>query len=140
MKNYISASIIFYFKGEKFSFSADVDVDSWLLVHQGDMEVLYDTIATQNGLDRYRHEYDVMILEPVQFAQATGLAAQYICNGEFDIDGFLAARNKQTVMALLQPIAKKHLDIESLESNPKLQAALFDAYYANKKGHNSIYE
>lgn len=90
-------------------------------------------IATQNGLDRYRHEYDVMLMEPIQFSQATGLAAQYINDGEFDIDGFLVARKKQAVIELLQPIAKRHLAIESLAEHPKLQAALFDAYYANKQ-------
>lgn len=133
MENKITTNITFYFKGEKFAFSTDVNVDTWLSEHQGNSAALYDMIATQNGLDRYRHEYDIMVMEPIQFSQATGLAAQYINDGEFDMDGFLVASKKQSIMALLQPIAKRHLAIESLAEHPKLQAALFDAYDANKQ-------
>ena len=133
MKNYITASITFYFKGEKFSFSEHIDVDTWVSDQQGDIEVLYDLLATENGLDRYRHEYDVMVMEPIQLSQATGLAAQYLCDNEFDTQGFITARNQQTIMAQLQSIANKHLDIESLAEHPKLQAALLEAYHSNKK-------
>jgi len=133
MGNSITASIIFYFKGEKFTFSADVNLNLWGAEQQGNIEALYDIIATQNGLDRHRHEYDVMIMEPIQFSQAKGLAKQYVNNGEFDIDRFFAARQQQaSTITLLQAIAQKHLDIQSLEEHPKLKAALLDAYHANK--------
>lgn len=133
MGNSITASIIFYFKGEKFTFSADVNLNLWGTEQQGNIEALYDIIATQNGLDRHRHEYDVMIMEPIQFSQAKGLAKQYVNNGEFDIDRFFTARQQQaSTITLLQAIAKKHLDIQSLEEHPKLKAALLDAYHANK--------
>ncbi len=132
MKSHITASIEFYFKGDKFVFSCDINIASWLRDHQCDMEALYDILATQNGLDRYRHEYDVMVMEPVEFSHATGLAAQYLHDKAFDIDGFLAARKQKEITTTLQAIAKKHLDIESLEEHPTLQAALLDAYQANK--------
>lgn len=132
MENNIIASITFYFKGEKFSFSADINLNRWAAEQQADIGALYNIIATQNGLDYYRHEYDVMLVEPIQFSQAEGLAKQYVNNGKFDIDGFLAAKQQQTIIALLQPIAHKHLGIKSLEEHPKLQAALLSAYHANK--------
>jgi len=133
MKSHITASIEFYFKGEKFAFSSDIDIADWFRDHQCDTEALYDMLAAQNGLDRYRHEYDVMVMEPIQFSQATGLAAEYLCHGEFDIDNFLSAREQKAITSLLQAIAKEHLDIECLEKHPKLQAALLAAYSANKK-------
>jgi len=131
MKSHITASIEFYFKGEKFTFSEQINLDNWLRNAQGDIEELYDLLAEKNGLDRYRHEYDVMVLEPIQFSQATGLAAHYLHNSVFDIDGFLIARKQQAALLLLQTIAKKHLDIDKLENHPKLQAALLAAYNAN---------
>lgn len=132
MKSHVTASIEFYFKGEKFTFSEEVDIAIWLRDHQCELEALYDILATKNGLDRYRHEYDVMVMEPIRFSHATGLAAQYMHNNVFDIDGFLIAKKQLATTDILQAIAKKHLDIESLEKHPKLQAALLEVYYSNK--------
>jgi len=132
MNNYITARIEFYFKGQKFTFSEEINLDTWLRNAQGDIEELYDLLAEKNGLDRYRHEYDVMILEPIHFSQATGLAADYLHDNIFDIDGFLAARKQHLTLSLLQDIAKQHLNIDKLEDHPNLQAALLAAYHANK--------
>ncbi len=133
MKSQITASIEFYFKGEKFVFSSDINIEDWLRDHQCEIEALYDIIATQNGLDCYRHEYDVMVMEPIKFSHATGLAAQHMHDNVFDTDSFLAVRKQQVTASILQSIAKRHLDIESLEEHPKLEAALLDAYHTNKQ-------
>jgi len=133
MKSHITASIEFYFKGEKFAFSTDVNIEVWLRDHQCDTAALYDILAIQHGLDSYRHEYDVMVLEPLQFSHATGLAAHYLHGDKFDVESFLVARKQKMTTLLLQSIAKKHLDIDILEDHPKLQAALLAAYDAHKQ-------
>jgi len=132
MDSRITASIEFYFKGEKFTFSEEINLETWLHDHQCALEALYDILANKNGLDRYRHEYDVMVMEPVYFSRATGLAAEYTHDGSFDIDAFITAKEQLVVLSLIQSIAKKHLDIESLVGHSKLKAALLDAYYSNK--------
>jgi len=130
MKNQLTAAIVFYFKGEKFDFSAQIDVDKWLREHLGDMEYVYDVIALANGLDRYRHEYDVMVMEPVVFLQGKGLAADYIVDGQFDLEGFQVAYETHQMMSLLRPIAKQYFDIDKLEEHPKVMGALLAAYQA----------
>ncbi|MDQ6993961.1 MAG: hypothetical protein Q9M18_00015 [Mariprofundaceae bacterium] len=130
MKNQLTAAIVFYFKGEKFDFSAEIDVDKWLREHSGDMEYVYDVIALANGLDRYRYEYDVMVMEPVVFLKGTGLAARYIKDGQFDLDNFQVAYEVDKTMSLLRPIAKQYFDIDKLENHPKVLNALLAAYRA----------
>jgi len=132
MKNQLRAAIVFYFKGEKFDFSAHVDVDKWLREHLGDMEYVYDVIALANGLDRYRHEYDVMVMEPVFFLQGTGLAADHIMDGVFDLEGFQVSYEQKETLSALSPIAKRYLDIANLEDHPSIQAALLAAYHAKR--------
>jgi len=132
MNSRITASIEFYFKGEKFTFSEEINLAEWLSNAHGDIEELYDLLAEKNGLDRYRHEYDIMVMEPIRFSQATDLAAQYLHGNTFDIDGFMAMKKEKDITARLQAIAKEHLDIQSLEQHPKLKAALLDAYHAQK--------
>ncbi len=133
MDSRITASIEFYFKGEKFTFSEEIDLETWLNEHQCELEPLYDILANRNGLDRYRYEYDVMVMEPIYFSHATGLAAKYTHDGNFDADVFIKAREQLAVLSHIQSIAKKHLGIESLADHAKLKAALLDAYYHTNK-------
>jgi len=131
-KNLLTASIVFYFKGEKFEFSADIDVDKWLRDHLGDFEYVYDVLAFSNGLDRYRHEYDVMVMEPVIFLSGTRLVASFIEQGAFDLIGFQRAHQQHQALSALHPIAKQHLDINNLDDHPDIKAALLAAYHAKE--------
>ncbi|MDX8397617.1 MAG: hypothetical protein R8K49_04785 [Mariprofundaceae bacterium] len=129
-KNQLTAAIEFYYQGKCFNFSTVLDVDVWLHTHQADMEALYDLIAGANGLDRYRHEYDVMVLEPISFSEASGMVVDYVNSGEFDVAGFQAAVKQKKAIDTLQEIAQKHLDIDNIEAHPKLTAALLEAYHS----------
>jgi len=130
MKEEVTVGVVFYFKGEKFDFTVDIDVDRWLRDSSADIEYLYDTLALAHGLDRYRHEYDVMVMEPLIFLQGTGLIASYIQDGVLDQQAFELAYRQEKMMLLLRPIAKEHLNIANLDEHPKLKAALLAAYLA----------
>ena len=132
MPHRITASITFYFKGEKFHFTSEINLNAWMQEQQGDLEAIYDKIAAENGLDRYRHEYDVMVMEALEFSQPTGLAIDFFDGEAFDFEGFQAAWGNQPTLSVLQTIAQKHLDITSLDEHPKLKAALLEAYHTNK--------
>jgi len=131
-QNTLTANIIFYFKGEKFDFSAEIDVDKWLREQMGDLEYVYDVIAFANGFDRYRHEYDVMVMESVQFSHATGLAASYLEDGDFDVEAYQIGYEQEKTLVALDSIAKQYLDIDKLEEHPKIKSALLAAYRAKK--------
>jgi len=129
-QNTLTANIIFYFKGEKFDFSAEIDLDEWLKKYSGGSEYVYDVIAITNGLDRYRHEYDVMVMESVQFSHATGLAASYLEDGDFDVEAYQIGYEQEKTLVALDAIAKQYLDIDKLEEHPKIKSALLAAYHA----------
>jgi len=128
MKQNITVGIVFYFKGEKFDFFLDVNVDQWFRESSADVEYLYDALAHAHGLDRYRHEYDVMVLEPLVFLKGTGWVANHIVDGVLDMACFEKAYRQQKNISVLRPIAKQHLNISNLEEHPDILAALLAAY------------
>jgi hypothetical protein len=130
MKNKITARITFYFKGEKLDFSTEIDLDAWIKNRHADISDIYDAIALSNGIDAYKYEYDVMIMEPIIFSNATGLAAQYLNDTDFDLEGFQAAYHTQQMMRVLTPIAQTYLDIDNLDTQPNIKTALEKAYLA----------
>ncbi len=124
----ITASIEFYFKGERFFLSSTIDLTNWIQKHQADMVYLYDTIALEHGLDQYRYEYDVMVMEPIQFAQPTGLACSFVQDGTFDIEGFQQAFQKVQTLELLAPWVRKELELDIHTLQPEWQQTLLHAF------------
>jgi len=128
MQTSITASLSYSFKGEVFQYSSEINLIDWVDRHQGDITYIYDLLAQQNGLDRYRHEYDVMVMEPIIFSNAIGLGKEFLHADNFDTAAFTIALQQSRAKQCLQRIAKKHLDIDCLEEHPNLEAALLEAY------------
>ncbi len=131
MDNSIKASLSFYFKGEHFEPSAVIDLDRYFQL-QKDMGFIYDMLAKSMGLDEYRHEYDVMRCEDISFSDATGIAADFVCDGRLDWDRLEKAWQEQQDFMVLTPIANKFFNVENLKDDPKLAAALLAAYRAGQ--------
>ncbi|OOZ40451.1 hypothetical protein BOW53_07715 [Solemya pervernicosa gill symbiont] len=127
MKNSATATVHFYFKGEKFEPSIEVDFDKIIAMH-GVIPALYTTIAKRNGIDSYSYEYEMMEAEPVTYSNATGVVTDFISEGQLDTEGFIAAWYEQRLMEKLATIAKQHLEIDNLEEQAALKAALSEAY------------
>ncbi len=125
----VTASLQFDFRGETFRPSIRVDIDR-MMQREGDISTLYDMLAASIGMDRYRHEYDVMILEPIRFSDPVGLIANFIHDGALDFDAFADAWQQQRVLGLLRPIAAARFGIEDLDQHPALRDALLESYRA----------
>jgi len=132
MKNSIQASLEFDFRGERFSPCVTVDLDTFM-VRQDHLDRLYDMLATSIGLDVYRYEYDVMIMEEITFSEPTGIACEFTCDGKFDFDGFLVKWTRQQIIDSIQPIAEKHLNISDISKHPDIQEALIECYQKGQK-------
>ncbi len=131
MSHRLTLGIEFYFKGEPFSSSVTIDLDEHFQADR-DVSHIYDMLAKEIGLDQYRHEYDVMVMQDLVCQSAEGIAAQYVENGQVDWQGLKEAWQKEADMMVLQPIANKFFNVESLEDEPKLAAALLAAYRAGQ--------
>ncbi len=127
--NHVEVSLEFYFKGECHKPSAIVPLDQCMR-DEDPMSQMYRILAAENGIGSYSHEFDIMIMEPLHFSNPTGLASNFVHNGEFDLEGFRAVWLEDRILQILQPIASTYLGIKDLDSQPDIKAALMAAYQA----------
>ncbi len=123
----ITASINFDFQGQNFKPSICVDLHTMMLKKQP-IEHLYDLLAASIGLDPYRHEYDVMVMQEITFSEPSGLVCDFFLDGNLDFDGFVAAWQHQQILMAIQPIAQRHLNISDLSQHRDIQQALIESY------------
>lgn len=127
MKNMITASIKFSFKGINYTPSIALDIGKYLQ-SKGSVSGLYALIARENNIDLYSYEYEIMQAEGIQFNQAEGLVANFIVDGNLDIQAFESAWCEHTMLTQLQDIAKRHMAIDDLQQHSELEAALRETY------------
>ncbi len=127
MNNRMKASLNFYFKGEKFEPSVTLDLDLYFQGHH-DLGFIYDALAKSINIDEYRHEYDVMVMQDIIFSEPQGIAVDYVQDGQVDWFGLTQAWHDAVDLDILKPIANKFFNVENLQDDPKLAAALLAAY------------
>lgn len=129
MTNRIDALVEFSFKGETYTPSATIDLDA-AMDADGRLPDLHRAIALANGIDTYSYLYEVMESHDIAFANAVGTAAEFLVDGHFDSAAFEQRWQTEQKLAVLRPIAKRHLAIDTLEQHSDVMAALLDAYDA----------
>lgn len=127
MKNSIDAHVEFSFKGETYAPFAAIDLDD-LLEHHGSLPQIHALLAEKHGIDTYSYLYEVMQETEIVFDNAQGLAAQFLINGEFDMEAFTARWQENRILGLLQAVALRELGVDHLDQHPALKNALFQAY------------
>jgi len=132
MVNSVDVALEFYFKGEKFTPQATIDLDAYFQSGK-DMVYIYDALAKSIGLNEHRHEYDVMVMQDIVFSNPQGIAQDYVFDGQVDWQGLKQAWQTQTEKDDILALAKSHFTDEELENNPKVLEALVQAYKQNKK-------
>ena len=132
MKNQISISLVFYFKGKKYSPSMVIDLNTQTQT-QNNYESLYTLLANNNNIDLYSYEYEMMLAEELVFSDATGLAKLFIKNGKFDFIAFNQAQHDEIITDAISKIASEHLSIDDLSSRPDIKSALLEAYKLGQK-------
>jgi hypothetical protein len=132
MKNSIEAHIEFSFKGETYSLTANIDLDQ-LMERNHSFPSFHAILARENNIDTYSYLYEVMLETEIRFDHAQGFAADFLNDGHFNQESFIAAWQEDGALALLQPIAKRELGIEDLEQHQGLKNALVQAYNLGKR-------
>ncbi|HHI92304.1 MAG TPA: hypothetical protein ENK04_02145 [Gammaproteobacteria bacterium] len=130
-KNTINASIEFHYQGELYAASAHIDLDQLMKSHAV-LPSLHHILASKMGIDQYSYQYEMLLAEDIRFAQAQGIAAQYLQDGHFDTNGFMNAWRENQMLAQLQAIATRLLGIDDLEQQPALKNALLEAYQTGR--------
>ena len=132
MSNHITASIEFYFKGEKHGASIELDMDQHMHVN-GELPDLYPILAKAMDLGAYSYEYEMMLAETIMFSDAKGIIANYVNEGILDLAAFNDAWSESIVIEKLQDIAKLHLSIDDINQEADLKNALIAAYRLGEK-------
>ena len=127
MKESITATIRFSFKGEEHAPSMVIDLDDYLQQH-GDFDAIYQLLAQQHQLDLYSYEYEMMQAEELQFSAATGVASRYLDSCSFDLSAYQQAIEEARTVAAMAGVAREYLAIADLSNTPDLKAALLQAF------------
>ncbi len=125
--NCIDAHLEFSFKGESFDLAMTLDLDTMLEKYIS-MPTLHTVLAVENGIDTYSYMFEVMQEEEIRFDNAQGLAADFLVDGVFDLDGFTTQLGRHNLTVPLQVIALQEMGIEDIEQHPQLKSALLRAY------------
>ncbi len=132
MKNIITASIHFSFKGKELSPSLTVELDPYL-EGASSFPNLCSLIAKANNHDLYSYEYEMMQATDIKYSDAQGLVAEFINDGQLDIEAFEAAWNENKALIKLLTIAENHMNITDFSQHNELKHALLAAYQLGKK-------
>ena len=132
MSNHITASVEFYYKGEKLTATIELDLDQHMLA-AGQLPNLYPLLAKALNLDLYSYEYEMMQAEDIVFNNAKGLAVEHLSEGLFDFDSFDVAWTEAKTLEQLQEIVQRHLSVDNIQQQPDLKNALLEAYQLGKK-------
>lgn len=135
MKNTVTASIHFSFKGENHSPSITIELDQYL---EDDISLpdFCSLIAKENNFDIYSYEYEMMQAQEIVFSNAQGLVTDFIQDGLLDFGAFHIRFHENIALSKLQKIANEHMQIEDLEQQPELKQALLNAYHLGKQSQN----
>ena len=139
MNNTITASIPFSFKGENHSPSLIIDLDGFIKSN-AEINILTRLIATENKIDCYSYEYEVLESSPIVFSQATGIAKSFLDNGVFDFINYKYESHcadliveQEKIDTIISDIAAKTLQLNALQSDTPVHSALQQAFIAGQK-------
>ena len=132
MSNHITASVEFYFKGEKHSASIELEMDQHMHA-SGELPDLFPLLAQSMNIGAYSYEYEMMLAETIMFSDAKGLIADFVNEGILDLAAFNIAWSESHFIEKLQDIAKQHLSIDDINQETDLKNALIAAYQLGKK-------
>ena len=133
MKNIVTASVEFYFKGEKFSPSITIVLDEHLEGNASlDTDNLFSIIAKENNIGMYSYEFEMMQAETIKFQHVEGFVESYIVEGTLDMKAFAAVWHENNALSKLLHIAESHMNITDFEQHTELKQALLAAYQLGK--------
>ncbi len=127
MDNFVTASVEFYFKGEKIFASIELDLNTHTLQSDA-LPHIYLKLAQSVSIGIHSYEFEMMQAETILFSNAKGMVADHVTDGRLDINAFFCARQQHCSIEKLSLIAKNNMAIEDLATQPGLKQALLDAY------------
>ena len=138
MKNIITATIEFSFKGKRFTPSLTLELDSYMQ-KEGRLPNLCHLIARENNIDHYSYEYEMMQAEEIKIINAEGNIENFVVDGVLNTSEFEKAWKEQNTLSGIQDIVKRNMGISNLQEHPELKKTLLEVYrLGSSTANNSI--
>ncbi|MFA5170037.1 MAG: hypothetical protein WC426_00590 [Sulfuriferula sp.] len=131
MKNTVDVYAEFDYQGASHKPIMTLDLDVHIKTLE-DLSAIPVLLAKTNHIDSYSYQYEVLLDSQLCYANATGLAADFLVGSDFDFAGFLAVNSVDNVVTKLQKIAQEELGISDLSAHAALKQALLRAYHLDK--------
>ena len=132
MSSSIEARLEFSFKGEVHTLEYRIELDE-LFTYCGSQPRAHELLAKKHGIDTYSYLYEVMQEEPIEFSNPQGAASDFMNDGQFDQQAFIAGWPAHCVLDQLKAIASSELSIDDLNQHQALKRALLLAYQLGNK-------
>lgn len=129
--NTVRVSAAFSFKAENHELATSVDLDR-VAQEDGAAPDFHLLLARAHGIDPYSYLYEVLESHELEFAAATGLAAQCCREGVFDWACFVRLRDDARDLPVVRRIAAQLLEPAGIALTDTIEAALLAAYRAGK--------
>ncbi len=127
MKNSITATIEFYFKGVKFTPSITIDLDLHLQ-GEGGLPDFCSLIAKTNNIDIYSYEYEMMQAEQVNITDAQGMVTKHVIDGVLNYSNFENEWKNDIALQDIKMIVRKNMAISDLQQHPEFEKTLLEIY------------
>ena len=129
--NTVRARVAFSFKGETYPLDSVIDLDR-CLGEPGATPVFHRFLAQAAGIDPYSYLYEILESHPIEFSDATGVAARSCRDGRFDWDLFERELRAERDWQAVRTLAESIMGARDWDADPALKAALLAAYRAGK--------
>ena len=133
MKNSITATINFDFKGQRYSPSLVIDLDSHMQ-SIGKLPDFHGLIAAANNIGIYSYEYEMLLAEDIKFTDAQGMIKDYIVDGVLDTERFETVWLEHQALQIINTIVNKNMALDDLQQHPEFIKTLLEVY---KSGQNN---
>lgn len=129
MKNTITASVSFDFKGESHEPSVEIDLDDWARRSGREQLDLYAMVAQANNINPYGYELEVMEVSEMIFKQPVGKARGFydVESQQFDFDGYRIAWLLDQMFDRFNQVSESILK-QPLEKGGDVHQAMLAAY------------
>jgi hypothetical protein len=121
MTSQITASVSFDFKGISHNLKANIDFNSLVNIESAHLlDFIYTKIATQNNIDKYSYELEMLMNEEIIFSNPIGYIKQCFINKKLDLNLIKPIYEAN----IINDIIKKY----NLNDTKSLRNALLEAY------------
>jgi hypothetical protein len=122
MKNTIEAKICFDFRGESYTISSIIDINS-IENFDNFYQKVYQCIINENNIGQYSYEYEIILSSNILFYNPIGIIETCLDDTDIDIEKLKTCMQDYKYNEFIKTIMKKY----NLNEDNSIKHALYEA-------------